>query len=149
MICIKCGRNTDRSYRGMCQSCHNYFKNGGTINPLPDAGKIEYDENGRVICHICGRAFNRLGSHVKGSHNMTIAEYKTEFRLCSRARTTEMNYSAMMSAYAYKNGADSRIAEAGKNTRVKPGETYRRKDKKARLQEVLNKRSRGKKDITK
>ena len=74
MKCRECGRNTEKSYSGMCQSCYNYFRNGGTINPLPDKGRIEYDAHGKVICHICGKAYTRLGSHVRESHNMTIEE---------------------------------------------------------------------------
>ena len=61
MVCPKCGRITKRSYNGMCQSCYRYFRNGGKIHTLPEAGKVKYDENGKVICHICGRSYNRLG----------------------------------------------------------------------------------------
>ena len=36
--------------------------------------EIKDDATGKVICHICGRAYTRLGSHVKESHDMTIEE---------------------------------------------------------------------------
>ena len=54
MICGKCGRSVDEKHfhLGMCQSCYNYFRLGGTENPLPEHGKIEYDCRGFVICHI-------------------------------------------------------------------------------------------------
>lgn len=143
-ICSECGKVTRNNYGGLCQNCYLYFKNGGKIYPLPEAGKIEHDENGKVICHICGRSFKRLGSHVRVSHDMTIKEYKEEFGLCSHARTTEETYSKIMRENAYKNNMDKVIVEAGKATRIKKGETDKRKNKKVRLQEILNKRNRGK-----
>lgn len=142
MNCPKCGKLITKSYGGMCQGCYNYFKNGGTINPLPEHGKIEHDVNGKVICHICGRAYTRLGSHIKESHDMTIAEYKKMFGLCSSTKTTEKNYSSMMQNYSYKYHMDKQLLEAGKETRIKEGEDKLRKGKKARLQECLDKRNR-------
>lgn len=71
MVCPKCGKITNRSYNGMCQGCYKYFRDGGKIHPLP---------------------------------------------------------------------------EAGKSTRIKKGETDKRKNKKVRLQEILEKRNRGKKE---
>ena len=94
MNCSKCGKHTDRSYAGMCQSCYRYYHDGGTENPLPPLGKIAHDHRGYVVCHICGRAYKRLGSHIKESHNMSIAEYKAKFELCNNAKTTEANYQA-------------------------------------------------------
>ena len=41
MLCSKCGRNADEKHfhLGMCQSCYNYFRIGGTENSLPEHGK--------------------------------------------------------------------------------------------------------------
>lgn len=47
---------------------------------------------------------------------------------------------------AYKYDMDKRLLEAGKSTRIKKGETDKRKNKKVRLQEILEKRNRGKKE---
>ena len=80
MFCKECGKFTDRSYAGMCQGCYNYFRKGGVVNPLPEQGRIKYDANGKVICHICGRSFTRLGSHVKEIHAMSIEEYKEKLK---------------------------------------------------------------------
>lgn len=144
MICRKCGKHMNRSYGGMCQSCYKYFRSGGEIHPLPEAGKLEYDKNGKVICHICGRSFTRLGSHIKESHGMTIAEYKEEFGLCNHTKTTEKEYSQTMRESAYKNGIVEQLIENGKSTRIQKGQTDKRKNKTVRLQEILNKRNRGK-----
>lgn len=39
MVCPKCGKITERSYNGLCQGCYKYFKSGGKVYPLPEAGK--------------------------------------------------------------------------------------------------------------
>ena len=59
---------------------------------------------------------------------------------------TEKSYSQTMRENAYKYDMDKRLLEAGKSTRIKKGETDKRKNKKVRLQEVLEKRNRGKKE---
>lgn len=140
MICPECGRTTEKSYGGMCQSCWRYFHDGGKVYPIPEPGTIARDEHGKVICHICGRSYRRLGSHARESHSMTIAEYKQRFGLCSGAKTTEQNYSQTMHEYAIENDMHKRILEIGKKTRIKKGQTDKRKGKKVRLQERLNKR---------
>lgn len=141
--CKECGKQSRRSFSGLCRACYEYFKNGGQVYPLPPPGRVERDPDGKVICHICGRSYKRLGSHVHESHNMTIDEYKEKFGLCRRARTTEENYSQTMRDYFHKSGLDGILSEAGKATRVKKGENALRKGKPARLQECLDKRNRG------
>ncbi|MBR5604271.1 MAG: MucR family transcriptional regulator [Bacteroidales bacterium] len=126
----------------MCQSCYNYFRKGGIVNPLPEHGRIRYDATGKVICHICGRAYTRLGSHVKESHDMTIKEYKEKFGLCKRTKTTERCYSQAMRNYAKNNGMDERLIKVGRNTRIQNGQVDMRKGKKVCLQEILDKRDR-------
>ena len=126
-------------FGGNCQGCYRYYRDGGTDNPLPDKGVITYDYRGYVVCHICGRAYKRLGSHVKESHKMTIAEYKEKFGLCNNSRTTEKSYSVQMSNYAIQNHMGDQLRIVGVNTRIKKGETDKRKGKAIRLQEHLNK----------
>lgn len=143
MICKECGKHTnDTRYGGMCQSCYKYFRDGGTINPIPEHGKIEYDVNGKVICHICGRAYTRLGSHIKESHNMTTKEYKEKYGLCARTKTTAEDYSTVMRNHAYNHNMDKQLTESGKKTRFKKGDNTARKNKQVRLQEILDKRNR-------
>ena len=143
IICKKCGKPTNAIYHaGMCYTCYEYFRKGGTENPIPDKGKIEHDSRGYVVCHICGRAYKRLGSHAKEAHNMSVAEYKEQFGLCNNAKTTEAKYSKMMRDSALKNGMDKQLLKHGKNTRIKPGENDKRKGKKSRLQECLDRSKR-------
>lgn len=142
MKCSQCGKPITKSYSGMCQGCHRYFRDGGIIHPLPDHGRVVCDSEGKPICHICGRSYKRLGSHIKESHKMTIDEYKAQFGLCASARTTEKNYSQHMHNLAYKYNMPQRLIETGKGTRVKKGENTLRKGKQVRLQEILDKRAR-------
>lgn len=143
--CTNCNKEVTRKYPypgSLCQSCYKYFQSGGKKYPLPKAGVIEKDKRGYVICHICGQAYRRLGSHVKESHNMTISEYKKEFGLCECCRTTEDDYSGKMREHAYRNNMPERLLISGMNTRIKTGERDKRFGKKTRLQETLNKRKR-------
>lgn len=139
MNCLQCGKPiSNKRYGGLCQGCYNYFKGGGKIHDIPAAGTIVYDDQGKVICHICGKSFVRLGSHVKESHGLTIAEYKERFGLCHSARTTEKSYSDIMRRHAKENGMDQQLLESGKSTRIQKGDTHLRKGKKVRLQEIIN-----------
>ena len=100
------------------------------------------------MCHICGKAYKRLGSHVKESHNMSIEEYKRKFELCNNAKTTEDCYSQHMHNLAYKHHMPERLKTLGKETRIKPGEKDKRLGKKSRLQECLDRSMRyTKKDL--
>lgn len=148
-VCSACGKiykNSKEYPHNMCQGCYTYFRKGGGINPLPAPGTIAYDYRGYVVCHICGRAYVRLGSHIKESHNMTIKEYKEKFELCSSSHTTERTYSETMSTYAIENGMGKHLFEVGRNTRIRKGETDKREGKKVRLQEIIEKRNRHKKE---
>ena len=144
MICKKCGKPINGKIypNGTCQSCYNYYHKGGIDNPIPAKGIIAHDYRGYVVCHICGRAYKRLGSHIKESHNMSIAEYKAEFELCNNARTTEHNYSRHMHELAYKYDMPQRLMRTGATTRIKKGQNDMRKGKKVRLQECINKKLR-------
>ena len=143
MNCSKCGKPTARIYPGeTCQGCYKYFRDGGTENPVPAPGEIAYDGRGYVVCHICGRAYRRLGSHIRESHGMTIAEYKEAYGLCACAKTTERTYSDHMRDLSYLHGMPERLIRTGVRTRVKKGERALRYGKKTRLQESLDKKNR-------
>lgn len=109
----------------MCQGCYHYFSDGGQIHRLPQYATIQYDDRGYVICHICGRSYKRLGSHVKESHQISIAEYKEEFGICNKTKTTESTYSLKMSELAITNNMPERLSKTGVNTRFKIGDKTR------------------------
>ena len=141
-FCKSCGKSLSKSYGGYCQACYNYFRNGGIENPIPPKGVIAKDSRGYIICHICGKAYKRLGSHVREVHKMTITDYKEEFGLCNNARTTEENYSKCMRNYAYQYNMDKMLKQKGQATRITKGENNLRRNKKARLQECLERSER-------
>ena len=143
-LCKCCGDIIENRHSDLCQSCYIYFKEGGVIHPLPKEGCVEKDERGFVICHICGKAYKKLGGHVINKHKMTTAIYKEKFGLCNRTKITETKYSQMMSALAYKNNMPEQLKVVGLNTRIKDGETDKRKGKKTRLQEQIYKKQRNK-----
>ena len=142
--CRDCGQDISHCnrYGGLCQSCWVYYRKGGEVHTLPPEGVIVRDSRGYVICHICGKAYKRLGSHAKEKHSMSIAGYKEKFGLCNNAKTTESNYSAHMSKLAYKYDMDKQVSEKGKHTRFKKGQRDMRLGKTVRLQERINKRNR-------
>lgn len=144
MHCSKCNKPiSGKIYpEETCQGCYLYYHKGGTDNPIPPKGKIAHDYRGYVVCHICGRAYKRLGSHIKESHGMSIAEYKAEFELCNNSKTTERNYSEHMHKLAYKYDMPKRLQITGESTRIKKGERDKRLGKKVRLQECLDRSER-------
>ena len=71
----------------LCDSCFVSFKKYPD-EYIPPKGEIHYNSEGKVICHICGRAFNKLGYHISQCHDMSIDEYKEEFGLNRRAKIT-------------------------------------------------------------
>ena len=73
---------------------------------------------------------------------MTIDEYKEMFGLCKRTRTTESTYQSTMRSYSEKYGLREHLIKIGEKTRIKKGDNSFRKDKKVRLQEILEKKDR-------
>ena len=135
--------NQDREYPDhLCEVCYDYFRQGGTLNPLPPPGVIKHDKNGYVICHICGKAYKKLGTHVYWAHKMTTREYKEKYGLCRNARLTDTTYSRKMHDLAYKYNMPDQLERTGVNTRIQLGDTHMRLGKEIRLQETLNKKAR-------
>jgi hypothetical protein len=48
--------------------------------PKSPYGRLEIVD-GRVVCHVCGRAFGHLGAHVAWTHDMSADEYRKKFGL--------------------------------------------------------------------
>lgn len=47
----------------------------------PNYGTVIKTPDGRLVCHICGREFTKLGSHIVQKHGMTSRKYKQMFGL--------------------------------------------------------------------
>ena len=137
--CIECG-STRQVYSKafgvpLCCNCTRTWKDHPQ-HDLPPAGEVVYDDMGRPICHICGRAFDKLLAHVKQRHGIDAATYKEIYGLDSgkgilseKVRTTLHN-NVMMN---YDKVVVENLKVKGEGTRFKSGNTGRTKDK-VRLQ---------------
>jgi hypothetical protein len=93
-------------------------------------GKVEYDSEGKPICEICQKSFNRLLCHVRQKHKISERDYKKTYGLdlskgiCSsessektRIKTLE-NFDKVIGQNLIKNGEKSRFKKGDKG-RVK------------------------------
>lgn len=39
-------------------------------------GILDYDQDGRVLCHECGRTWDHLATHLRGAHAITADAYR-------------------------------------------------------------------------
>lgn len=49
-------------------------------------GMLDRDDEGRLLCHECGRWWQQLATHVRGAHGVTAAEYRKAHGLSTRTR---------------------------------------------------------------
>ena len=122
--CKFCGREAPSNMRGYCQACYKYFiTQGKDVYPLPSVGKIEYTESGDCICHICGKAYRKLGDHVTQAHEMTAREYFKKFKInCSHANASNITYRTHMRDIQKPYTISDNLLEKGKATRFKKGQ---------------------------
>lgn len=144
-ICPSCNNAfvSKRYPNGYCQRCYNYFRTGGSVYPIPAKGIIAKDEQGKIICHVCGKSFKVVGDHVRLAHNMTIKEYKEEFGICNNTHLTESDYHNKMKNYALHYDMDKQLIATGVNTRISPTRKLRL-GKTDREQSLIAKRNRKK-----
>lgn len=128
IICKSCGK-PDKNYAGYCQKCYTYFVVNGFIEYKNQVsyGKMSYVEDihskqySMPICHICGKAFNKLQQHIYYTHKMLKNEYCDRFGIDHKVTMTSNNYHQKMSALAYHYDMDEQLRVAGLNTRFKKG----------------------------
>lgn len=137
LICQECGKtNLEKVYgkklgKRLCQKCYNYEKNH-PVNPLPEKGEIKYDNEGRLICHICGRAFKKLSSHAINGHGITAYEYKKMFGLNNNAGLLIETTKEQLRRHIKNNYdlvVEQNLIEKGTNTRFEDGGEGRTRDK--------------------
>ena len=97
--CLSCGVEL-KDNRKICHTCYLYFKNGGVEYDLPKYGEVIYTSDDKVVCHICGRAYNKLSEHVKRKHLMSDLEYRKLFGLTLNVRLTSQKYHDKMRDYS-------------------------------------------------
>ena len=115
----------------LCSNCYKYYKEH-PVNELPKKGEVAYDNQGRVICHICGRAFHKVLTHCKQRHGLTAYEYKKMFGLDVKKGLTS-NYTKEKLRKSVQDNYDKVVSEnlikGGKKTRFINGSKGRTKDK--------------------
>ena len=66
-------------------------------------GVVEYNQEGKPKCEICGKHFDRLLSHVRQKHNMSALEYKKQFGLDVKKGICSEKSRKLSSIKAYEN----------------------------------------------
>ena len=131
IYCKKCGeklRPYEKNMQGYCQACYKYFvTDKKKVYPLPPLGEITYAPNGDVICPLCGRAFGKLGSHIRYFHKLDPKEVYTKVGWDRDPHATSNKYKEKMRSHITEELKQDLI-ERGKNTRFKAGHKGRTKD---------------------
>lgn len=95
--CQICGK-INKTNGSICQRCYRYLRRHPEGKyEIPSDGVVKYALNGDVICHICGEAHRRLGSHIKIYHGMTQNEYRDKFKLYHNTKLSNVQYIEKMS----------------------------------------------------
>ncbi|RAJ32046.1 MucR family transcriptional regulator [Kitasatospora sp. SolWspMP-SS2h] len=103
---------------------------GAVLPPAerPDFGVLVRDEGAdRVVCHVCGRGFRALGSHLR-AHGLSAAEYRTRYGLRRRRSLSsrELNRSrSTRQTAAYRTSAEMRENFAAGQAMARSGELAR------------------------
>lgn len=115
----------------LCAKCYQRRKNNPTVYETPDYGTIGYNDEGKPICHICGKAYHKLMSHVHQIHEISAYEYKVEFGLETSKGIMSDDSKELASERAYENYDEviaKNLIEKGVDTRYKIGCPGRTKD---------------------
>lgn len=95
-------------------------------------GVIEYDEDGKPICEICGKAFKRVLTHARQKHDITEKEYKKQFGfdlkkgICSKESAEATRIKTLEN---YDKVIKDNLLKGGIKSRFQPGAKGRTKDK--------------------
>ena len=95
--CQFCG-GVNKTTGKYCNTCYGYLrKHPEGRYPLPPKGMVHYAPNGDTICHICGEAQRKLGSHIAHRHHISQNEYRDMFELYHNTRLSNYEYIENMS----------------------------------------------------
>jgi hypothetical protein len=94
-------------------------------------GIIEYDPDGKPICEICRKSFNRVISHVRQKHEMSERDYKIQFGfdlgkgICSLESSEKSRLKALEN---YDLVIGKNLIANGQKSRFKKGDQGRTRD---------------------
>lgn len=125
--CKFCGNEAPNNMQGYCQACYLYFvSQGKKVYDLPEYGKVEYAENGDAICHICGKAYRKLGAHIANGHHITMRDYCTKFGLFYRNnKASNPDYRRKMRTIQKDYCITDNLLKKGRATRLRKGDILR------------------------
>ena len=119
--CQFCG-GVNKTTGKYCNTCYGYLrKHPEGRYPLPPKGMVHYAPNGDTICHICGEAQRKLGSHIAHRHHMSQNEYRDMFELYHNTRLSNYEYINNMSQINNKHKdkvVKENLIKCGINTRI-------------------------------
>lgn len=94
--CSTPGCDRDAISHGLCLKHYKRARGKHADEPAPRFGqpvgagvygRITEDEEGRLVCHECGKACLSLAAHIMRTHGMSAAEYREIYEL---PRTTKL-----------------------------------------------------------
>ena len=97
----------------------------------PHYGEVIKNPDGTLVCHICGKSFRKLGSHVYMSHDMTSREYKIMYGLdVQKGLITDEHRDTLhdLNSKHFDLVVRKNLIEGGKKTRFSKNSPGRTKD---------------------
>lgn len=136
IYCQECGSNHKVAYSEeldmeLCPVCLK-MNLEHPVNSLPPIGEIRYDMEGRPICHICGRAYNKLMQHARLKHGLSALEYKRSFGLNVSKGIISLRTADILRFHVEKNYekvVEGNLLVNGVNTRFEAGYEGRTREK--------------------
>jgi hypothetical protein len=95
-------------------------------------GIIKYDDEGRPVCQICGKSFQRILPHVRQKHFLSEREYKIKLGLdlnkgiCSKESAERTRIKTLEN---FDKVVTGNLLKGGQKSRFKKGSEGRRKNK--------------------
>lgn len=135
MKCSRCNIEVStRLIMGICSKCYQREKSNSKrkVYDLPKKGEVGYAPDGKVICHICGRAYTKLITHVYQIHGLTAKEYKSEFGLNLNSGLISKEHKEILRNNVYEHYDKciiSNLIGGGEATRYKNGSKGRTREK--------------------
>lgn len=132
MKCSVCGKDETEVKRmikspkhgNICSVCYQRVNSSPKVFEKPPYGVIGYDPEGKPICHICGRSYKKLISHVIQQHHISQEEYKTQFGL-DKSKGIMCEESTQIARQRnkehYEKVVKENLLEKGKETRFEEG----------------------------
>lgn len=133
--CKRCNASLKANgLKGYCGRCYQVERKLSMMPtyPLPEKGEVGYAPDGKVICHICGKAFNKVLNHASQYHGISSVEYKKEFGLdIGKGLISHSTREKLQTAVQkhYEVVVAQNLIKNGKKTRFTNGSTGRTKEK--------------------